>query len=126
MFVNFDLEVIKLEYSRKFKIKRNDWLLAYRCPQAVKHCALFEFENELKYYNLEARSLDCMRVQLKDNNSKIYYKIKDVDTQKNTYSLNEMVLLKHPNMDITYLQFYAKMPVMLLKKMLALVCFTLM
>ena len=28
------LEVIKLEYSLKLKIKRNDWLLADICPQA--------------------------------------------------------------------------------------------
>ena len=35
------LEVIKLEYSLRLKIKRNDWLLADTCPQAAKHCALF-------------------------------------------------------------------------------------
>ena len=35
------LEVIKLEYSLRLKIKRNDWLLAYTCPQAANHCALF-------------------------------------------------------------------------------------
>ena len=35
------LEVIKLEYSSKLKIKRNDWLLADTCPQAANHCALF-------------------------------------------------------------------------------------
>ena len=34
-------EVIKLEYSLKHKIKRNDWLLAATCPQAANHCALF-------------------------------------------------------------------------------------
>ena len=34
-------EVIKLEYSIKLKIKRNDWLLADTCPQAANHCALF-------------------------------------------------------------------------------------
>ena len=34
-------EVIKLEYSLKLKIKRNDWLLADTCPQAANHCALF-------------------------------------------------------------------------------------
>ena len=39
------LEVIKLEYSLKLKIKRNDWLLG--------DIALY-FENELKFYNLEA------------------------------------------------------------------------
>ena len=35
-----DLEVIKLEYSLKIKIKRNDWLLAHACPQAASHRAL--------------------------------------------------------------------------------------
>ena len=35
------LEVIKLEYSLKLKIKRNDWLLANTCPQAANHCVLF-------------------------------------------------------------------------------------
>ena len=35
-----DLEVIKLEYNLKLKIKRNDWLFADKCPQAANHCAL--------------------------------------------------------------------------------------
>ena len=35
------LEVIKLEYSLRLKIKRNDWQLADTCPQAANHCALF-------------------------------------------------------------------------------------
>ena len=35
------LEVIKLKYSLKLKIKRDDWLLADTCPQAANHCALF-------------------------------------------------------------------------------------
>ena len=35
------LEIIKLEYSLRLKIKRNDWLLADMCPQAANHCALF-------------------------------------------------------------------------------------
>ena len=35
------LEVIKLEYSLRLKIKRNDWLLADMCPQAANHCPLF-------------------------------------------------------------------------------------
>ena len=35
------LEVIKLEYSLKLKIKRKYWLLADTCPQAANHCALF-------------------------------------------------------------------------------------
>ena len=36
-----DLEVIKLEFILRLKIKRNDWLLADTCPQAANHCALF-------------------------------------------------------------------------------------
>ena len=35
------LEVIKLEYSLKLKIKRNDWMLADTCLKAANHCALF-------------------------------------------------------------------------------------
>ena len=35
------IEVIKLEYSLKLKIKRNDWLLADTCPQPANHYALF-------------------------------------------------------------------------------------
>ena len=35
------LEVIKLEYNLKLKMKRNDWLLADTCPQAATNCALF-------------------------------------------------------------------------------------
>ena len=35
------LKVIKLEYSVKLKIKRNDWLLVDTCPQVANHCALF-------------------------------------------------------------------------------------
>ena len=35
------LEVIKLEFILKLKIKCNDWLLAETCPQAANYCALF-------------------------------------------------------------------------------------
>ena len=35
------LEVVKLEFILKLKIKHNDWLLADTCPQAANHCALF-------------------------------------------------------------------------------------
>ena len=56
-WANLDLEVIKLEYILKLTIKRNDWLLADMCLQAANHCAFFKFENELKFYNLEARYL---------------------------------------------------------------------
>ena len=34
------LEVIKLEFILKLKIKRNDWLFADTCPQATNHCSL--------------------------------------------------------------------------------------
>ena len=35
------LEVIKLQFILKLKMKHNDWLLADTCPQAANHCALF-------------------------------------------------------------------------------------
>ena len=35
------LEVIKLVFILRLKIKRNDWLLADTCPQTVNHFALF-------------------------------------------------------------------------------------
>ena len=35
------LEVIKLEYKLRLKIKLIDWLLADTCPQTANHCALF-------------------------------------------------------------------------------------
>ena len=35
------IEVIKLEFILRLKIKRNDRLLADTCPQAANHCALF-------------------------------------------------------------------------------------
>ena len=38
---NPGLEVIKVEFILRLKIKRNDWLLADTCPQAANHCALF-------------------------------------------------------------------------------------
>ena len=46
------LKVIKLELILKLKIKHNDWLLADTCLQAANHCAYFEFETVLKFYNL--------------------------------------------------------------------------
>ena len=57
------LEVIKLEYSLKLKIKRNDWLLAFTCrvykQPIIALC--FELENEhrgpaLRLYNLSTSS----------------------------------------------------------------------
>ena len=38
---NTGIEVIKLEFILRLKIKRNDWLLADTCPQAASNCALF-------------------------------------------------------------------------------------
>ena len=35
------VEVIKLEFVLRLKIKRNDLLLADMCPQAANPCALF-------------------------------------------------------------------------------------
>ena len=35
------LEVIKLEFILRPKIKRNDWLLLDKCPQATNHYVLF-------------------------------------------------------------------------------------
>ena len=46
------LEVIKLEFILKLKIKRNDWLLVDMCAIIVLY---FEFETVLKFYYLEAR-----------------------------------------------------------------------
>ena len=44
-FPNFNLrpglEVIKLKFILKLKIKHSDWLLADMCPQAANHCPLF-------------------------------------------------------------------------------------
>ena len=47
------LEVIKLEYRLKLKIKGDDWLLVDKQPIIALYFE-FEFENELKFYNLEA------------------------------------------------------------------------
>ena len=41
IFTSPGLEVIKLEFILKLKIKHNDWLLVDTCPQATNHCALF-------------------------------------------------------------------------------------
>ena len=51
------LEVIKPEYSLRFKIKHNDWLLATRFRKQPIIALYFESENEIKFYNLKARSL---------------------------------------------------------------------
>ena len=71
------LEVIKLEFILKFKIKHNDWLLAdmSASSQSLRFIWVwewthvrkqpiivfyFEFENELKFYNLQARSASLL------------------------------------------------------------------
>ena len=46
------LEVIKVEFILRLKIKRNDWLLADPC------LVYSESETALKFYNLWARPLD--------------------------------------------------------------------
>ena len=46
-------EVIKLEYILTLKIQRDDWLFADTCLQTANHYIYFEFENELKFYNLK-------------------------------------------------------------------------
>ena len=52
------LEVTKLEFILRLKIKLNDWLLADTCPQAANHCA-FESETVVKFYNLKAWFFKC-------------------------------------------------------------------
>ena len=54
-------EVIKLEFILRLKIKRYDWLLANKQPIIALY---FEFENELKFYNLEAWS-ECVKADIK-------------------------------------------------------------
>ena len=46
-----ELEVIKLEFILKLKIKRNDWLLADTCPQAANQYALFWVWDRMWTYN---------------------------------------------------------------------------
>ena len=45
------LEVFKLEFILKLKVKRNDWLLADKQPIIELY---FEFETVFKFYNLES------------------------------------------------------------------------
>ena len=68
------LEVIKLEYILRLKIKCNDWLLADTCPQAANHCVYFELENELKFYNLEARAVFPIRILTLPSTHSEYYR----------------------------------------------------
>ena len=67
------LEVIKLEFIVRLKIKRNDWLIADMCPQAANHCALFESETVLKFYNLEACSSGNYNASLKLRKTEVNY-----------------------------------------------------
>ena len=48
------LQVIKLEYSLRLEINRNDWWLRTRVRKQPNIVLYFESENELKFYNLEA------------------------------------------------------------------------
>ena len=50
---------LKLEYSLRLKIKRNDWLLAARVRKQPTIAFYFDSETVLKFYNLEARSTQC-------------------------------------------------------------------
>ena len=51
-------EFVKLEFILRLKIKRNDSLLADMCVRKHPIIVLyFESENELKFYNLEARPM---------------------------------------------------------------------
>ena len=45
------IEVIKLEYSLRLKIKSNVWLLADTCPQAANHCALYSRSYSLAFWS---------------------------------------------------------------------------
>ena len=51
------IKVIKLEYSFRLKLKRNDWLLADHVGKQPIIAFYLESENELKFYNLEAWSM---------------------------------------------------------------------
>ena len=50
------LEVVKLEFILRHKIKHKDWLLATRVHKQTIIALYFESETELKFYNLEAWS----------------------------------------------------------------------
>ena len=48
------IEDIKLEYSLKLRIKRNNWLLVDMSAKQPIIALYFESENELEFYNFEA------------------------------------------------------------------------
>ena len=47
------IEVIKLEFILRLKIKRNDWLLADTCQRQQIIALYIECETVLRFYNLE-------------------------------------------------------------------------
>ena len=59
------IEVIKLEYNLKLKIKRNDWLLRTRVRKQPIITLYFEIENELQFYNIRPRDLTFKWVSIK-------------------------------------------------------------
>ena len=67
------LEVIKLEYSLKLKIKGNDWLLVDTCPQAANHCALLGHINHCALFGHVSTSSKSLRfiLSLRMNSSSI-------------------------------------------------------
>ena len=56
------LEVIKLEFILRLKIKCNEWLLGDTCPQAAIFALYFESETVLKFYNLAAKLTGSLQV----------------------------------------------------------------
>ena len=53
------LEVIKLEYILRIKIKRYDWLLADMCPQAANHCAFLSLTMNSSFITARPAFLLC-------------------------------------------------------------------
>ena len=53
------LEVIKLEYSLRLKIKCNDLLFADTCPLAANHCALFYLRMNSSFIALRPGGCSC-------------------------------------------------------------------
>ena len=58
------LEVIKLEFILRLKIKWNDWLLADTCPQAANHCALFWSMIEPWHNKLNKMRVHRVKIQI--------------------------------------------------------------
>ena len=51
---NSGLEAVKIEFNLKLKIRHNDGCLGTRVRKQPIIALYFEFENVLKFYNLEA------------------------------------------------------------------------